>query len=116
MLPTTSGTNDFIRRKTLQVKQSSIALLVFDGTAKTLPYFTYVSSTSYATGERIGSRHGSGAAGTNTATEHIYYAGQSMNGGYVDGHAAVIRRTDWWNGGKYNHQLIRNGYDNNYQD
>ena len=116
MLPTTSGTNNFIRRKTLQVKQPSIALLVFDGSAKTVPYFTYVSGTSYATGENIASRHGSGVAATDTNNNHFYYAGQSMNGGYLDGHAAVIRRTDWWNGGKYNHLLIRNGYDNNYQD
>ncbi len=116
MNPTKSGNNQFVRRKLSQVRQPSIALAVFDGSAKTLPYFTYVSSTSYKAGENIASRHGTGVVGNDTAAAHYYYKGTSMNGGYIDGHAGVIPRTAWWNGTQYNHKLIRNGYDNDYQD
>ena len=116
MNPTTSGSNQFVRRKLAQVRQPSIALLVFDGSSKTLPYFTYVSSTSYKAGEKIASRHGAGVGGYETNADHFYVKGASMNGGFVDGHAEVIPRNAWWNGTQYNHKLIRNGYENNYQD
>ena len=116
MNSTTSGSNQFVRRKLAQVRQPSIALLVFDGSSKTLPYFTYVSSTSYKSGERIASRHGAGVIGYETNADHFYIKGASMNGGFVDGHAEVISRNSWWNGTQYNHKLIRNGYENSYQD
>jgi len=118
MTATTSGTNALIRRKVSQVKQSSITLLVFDGSSKVYPYFTTVSSSDYAKGERLATRHGGGAVGTDSASEHTYYAGKSMNGGFLDGHAETILRTAWWNAStsKYNHKLVRNGYENNYQD
>ena len=116
--PTTSGSNNLVRRKVTQVKQASIALLVFDGSSKVYPYFTTVSSSNYSVGERLATRHGGGATGADSNAEHVYYSGKSMNGGFLDGHAETILRTAWWNAStsKYNHKLVRNGYENNYQD
>ena len=116
MNPTTSGTNQLVRRKLPQIKQSSAALTVFDGVDKQFTAFYRVSVTNYAKGEFIASRHGGGAFGEENANAHYYFSGKSLNGGYIDGHASAILRTSWWNGAQYNHKLIRAGYDNNYQD
>ena len=110
----TSGSMTFIRRKTTMINSPSSALTVFDGTHKTEPFMTYVSKTSYAKGGSIASRHGAGVAGEDTATEHHYYAGQSLNGAFADGHAEAIPRESWKNGTNYGHKMLNLGYENDF--
>ena len=79
MNPTTSGTNQLVRRKLPQIKQSSAALTVFDGVDKQFTAFYRVSVTNYAKGEFIASRHGGGAFGEENANAHYYFSGKSLN-------------------------------------
>ena len=110
----TSGAMTFIRRKTTMVNQPSSALTVFDGTHKTEPYMTYVSKTSYARAGSIASRHGAGVSDEDTATEHNYYSGNSLNGAFADGHAESILRESWRNGANYGHKMLNQGYSNDF--
>jgi prepilin-type N-terminal cleavage/methylation domain-containing protein/prepilin-type processing-associated H-X9-DG protein len=112
----TSGSMIFSRRKTTSINQPSLALTVFDGTHKSEPFLTYVSKTSYALGGSIASRHGSGTSGENTAAEHHYYSGQSLNGAFADGHAEAILREKWRNGTSYGHKMLNLGYENNFSN
>ncbi|MBE6376967.1 MAG: DUF1559 domain-containing protein [Lentisphaeria bacterium] len=111
---TTSGTMTFIRRKTTMINSPSNALTVFDGTHKSEPFMTYVSKSSYALAGSIASRHGAGVSGEDTASEHNYYSGQSLNGAFADGHVESILREAWKNGTVYGHQMLNKGYENDF--
>ena len=111
-----SGTMTFIRRKITMVKRPSAALTIFDGTTKESPYLNYVSNTSYVLAELLASRHGSGVAGKDAAKQHEYYAGQLLNGAFIDGRAESMARRSWWSGTRYGHRMLNNGYENNFTD
>ena len=106
--------SSFACRKQSTINKPAIAITIFDGASKQVPYQYAIGQNPV--GRNLVFRHGGNSSpmGEDATTRYLY-TGRYMNTSYMDGHVGSLTKEDWaMDHGYLSRRLWLKGYPNSY--